>query len=301
MAEIITPPYLKPNDKVAVVAPAGKVDPVKQKVAREIISSWGLEVVEGKNLFKTHGYFAGTDEERLEDLQNMMDDPSVKAVFCYRGGYGITRIIDKLQLDKFLENPKWVVGFSDITALHLRLSLNNIESVHGIMPALFKPAQAAPSIKHLHSTLFGQVDSIEWNYNNFNIAGSASGYLRGGNLSIISDCVGTNSFLHGEGTILFIEEVDEYLYKIDRMLVHLKRAGALNKIKGLLVGHFTSVKDTPIPFGASLENLILEKVNDFDIPVAFGLPSGHEDPNLSLPHNRSVMLEVNSNKSRLTF
>lgn len=301
MAEIITPPYLEPGDKVAIVAPAGKVDPVKQKIALEVISSWGFEVVEGKNLFKTYGYFAGTDEQRLEDLQNVMDDPAVRAIFCYRGGYGITRIIDKLQLDKFFESPKWVVGFSDITALHLKLSLNKVGSIHGIMPALFAPEEAVPSIEHLHLTLLGQVNHIEWDYKSSNNPGSASGYLRGGNLSIISDSIGTNSFLDGEDTILFIEEVDEYLYKIDRMLVHLKRSGLLNKIKGLLIGHFTSVKDTPIPFGASLEDLILEKVTDLNIPVAFGLPSGHQDPNLSLPHNRRVTLEVNSNKSILTF
>jgi muramoyltetrapeptide carboxypeptidase len=301
MAEIITPPYLEPGDKVAIVAPAGKVDPVKQKIALEIISSWGFEVVEGKNLFKTDGYFAGTDEQRLEDLQNMVDDPSVKAIFCYRGGYGLTRIIDRLQLDKFLETPKWVVGFSDITALHLLLSLNNVESIHGIMPALFAPEEARPSIKHLHSALLGQVDNIEWDYNKNNIPGSAFGYLRGGNLSIISDCIGTSSFLHGEDTILFIEEIDEYLYKIDRMLIHLKRSGVLGKVKGLIIGYFTSVKDTPVPFGASLEDLILQKVSDLNIPVAFGLPSGHEDPNLSLIHNRQVTLEVNNDKSKLTF
>ena len=301
MAENKIPQYLKPGDKVAVIAPAGKADPVKQQAAREIINSWGLDVVEGKNLFKTHGYFAGTDGQRLEDLQKVMDDPSVRAVFCYRGGYGLSRIIDRLELNRFLKNPKWVIGFSDITALHLRLALHNVVSVHGIMPSLFNADNAFMSVQHLRDTLFGVVKSVEWDVNNANIPGKVTGYLRGGNLSILSDSIGTASYLDGNNAILFIEEVDEYLYKIDRMLVHLQRAGVLDKLKGLVVGHFTSVKDTPVPFGTTLQELILEKVRHLKIPVAFGLPSGHENPNLSMLHNMQVTLEVNSNKSSLTF
>lgn len=295
------PPYLKPGDKVAVVAPAGKVDEEKLKPALSILVSWGLEVICGENLYRSNGYFAGTDQERLSDLQNVIDNPEVKAVFCVRGGYGITRIIDNLDVEAIKVTPKWIVGFSDITALHLKLSNHNVQSVHGIMPAVFNPEQDLLSVNHLRDFLFGKISSIEFDSTRDNITGETKGFLRGGNLSILADCIGTKTALETENTILFIEEVDEYLYKIDRMLTHLQRTGALEKIKGLLIGHFTSVKDTSTPFGKSLQEVILEKVSELNIPVAFGLPAGHDKPNLALPHNRFVSLSVSSGKTIIKF
>ncbi|MGK7392546.1 MAG: S66 peptidase family protein [Candidatus Cyclobacteriaceae bacterium M2_1C_046] len=300
MITSISPPYLKPNDTVGIIAPAGKTEPAQLKNAFEIIENWGLKIVRGKHLFAQHGYFAGKDEERLEDLQQMLDNPEVKAIFCIRGGYGLTRIVDEVNLDSIHQHPKWVIGFSDITTLHLKLAQNNMQSVHGIMPIHFDPQKTASSIDNLRAFLFGEAKGINWKSNENNISGSAAGPLVGGNLSILSDSMGTASPLQADDCILFIEEVDEYLYKIDRMLIQLKRAGVFNKLKGLLVGHFTSMKDTKTPFGATLEEIILEKAGK-NIPVAFGLPAGHDFPNYALPHNRIVKLEVNHKTATLKF
>lgn len=297
----IKPPYLLKGDKVAIVAPAGKVLQEKIKYSIDIISSWGLQIEKGKNLFTEYGYFAGTDEQRLHDLQQMIDDPEIKAIFCMRGGYGITRIIDEISLEKMANSPKWIIGFSDITALHLKLARHDIESIHGIMPVNFDPVKAPYSIENLRQFLFGKVDSLEYNFHPMNKEGNAEGKLMGGNLSILADSMGTISALKGEDMILFFEEVDEYLYKIDRMLVQLKRNGIFENLKGLLVGHFSTIKDTKVPFGSSLEKIILEKVEGQNIPVAFGLPAGHDFPNLALPHNRRVSLEVNDKMTIIKF
>lgn len=297
----ISPPYIKPGDLVKIVAPAGRVDRQQLEYAFQKLKSWGVRVKEGEHLFDQNGYFAGTDEARRKDLQNALDDADVKAIFCVRGGYGLSRIIDDICLDGFKINPKWVIGFSDITALHLLLANNGFQSIHGIMPVNIKSAVSEDSIEHLRSFLFGQVRKIEWEGERENIHGEAKGFLRGGNLSILSDSLGTGASLKGKDTILFIEEVDEYLYKIDRMLMHLKRAGVLAQIKGLIVGHFTSIKDTKIPFGLSLRQLISEKIKGYDIPLSFGLPAGHNYPNLAMPHNRWVELTVKNDGSFMRF
>ena len=297
----IVPSPLQRGNKVGIVAPAGKIDREKIQPALDTIASWGVEVVTGRNVYGSHGYFSGTDMERLSDLQHMLDNPEIKAIFCLRGGYGLTRIIDYVQFDELLKNPKWIIGFSDITVLHSKISNNQIESVHGIMPSLFIPEEAYDSINHLKDFLFGNVKEIEWDSHPRNLEGKASGFLRGGNLSILSDSIGTSTALNTESTILFLEEVDEYLYKLDRMLVHLERAHWFFNINALLIGHFTAIKDTKTPFGKDFEEIVIEKVGHLGIPVAFGLPCGHDYPNLALPHNRFVHLEVNADKSILTL
>lgn len=301
MTPSIAPPYLNSGDTVGIIAPAGRTEPAQLQNAFEVIAGWGLKICRGKHLFAQHGYFAGKDEERLEDLQQMLNDPEIKAVFCIRGGYGMTRIIDQVDLNALYQQPKWVIGFSDITALHLKLAKNNFQSIHGIMPIHFDPQKTGPSIENLREFLFGKANRIQWKHENKNLPGSATGRLIGGNLSILADSRGTSSPLQADDAILFMEEVDEYLYKIDRMLVQLQRGGIFDKLNGLLIGHFTSMKDTKNPFGASLEEIILEKVEKLKIPVAFGLPAGHDFPNYALPHNRTVTLEVNNDTSNLKF
>ena len=301
MSSSICPPYLAPGDHVGIIAPAGKVEPEQLTHAFEIIEQWGLKAHRGHHLFSRHGYFAGTDQQRLDDLQRMINDPVVKAIFCIRGGYGLTRIIDDVDVSPIKENPKWVIGFSDITALHLKLAANDIQSIHGIMPVHFDPEKTKDSMENLKYFLFGKEETIRWKSNEINRIGATTGRLVGGNLSILADSMGTNSALRTEEAILFMEEVDEYLYKIDRMLIQLKRNGIFNNLKGLLVGYFSSAKDTKVPFGQTLEELILDKVKHLDIPVAFGLPAGHDFPNYALPHNRTVSLEVNETHSILKF
>lgn len=297
---MIKPPSLRPGSKVGIVATGKKVSREDIMAAVEILTSWGLSVVEAPRLFSDlHPYLAGTDSERLHDIQSMLDSEEIEAVICARGGYGTTRIVDKVSLQAFLARPKWVVGFSDVTALHLKIFNAGVESIHGIMPILFSNPESGSSIESLKQILFGTDVSIHTTPCSANRPGISSGRIVGGNLSLIADSLGTQTEPDLGDKILVIEEVDEYIYKIDRMLTQLNRAGKLDKLAGLVVGHITDLKDSSPGFGRTLEEIILEKVSDFAYPVAFGFPIGHANPNLAWRHGSTMTLHVEPSGSHL--
>lgn len=282
------------------MAPGRKVSPADLAAAIHFLESKGYKVVLGKNIFQEeHSYLAASDQHRLDDLQSMIDNSDVAAIMCARGGYGTTRFIDELDFSMFLRNPKWIVGFSDITALHLRLFREGVESIHGIMPALFSKSNAVLSVNSLMEILTGTNTPVQWNAIEYNRKGKATGQIMGGNLSLVVDSLGTNSEPDTKGKILVLEEIEEYRYKIDRMMVQLKRAGKLHDLAGLVLGHMTSIFDTEVSFGETVEQIIIDKVKEFQYPVAFGFPSGHDEPNTAWRHGSVVTLEVSEVSSAL--
>jgi muramoyltetrapeptide carboxypeptidase len=289
---MIFPSLLKTGDRVAIVAPGKKINEDDVTFAAEVLRSWGLDVTLGKNLFVSDSYLSAPDHARLTDLQTVIDDTSIKGIFCARGGYGTTRILDDLDFTSLVKEPKWIAGFSDITALHLALFKNSLVSVHGTMPVLFKRNDSASSVNSLKDLLFTGGFTIRSQASEHNRIGSASGQLVGGNLSLLVDSLGTRSELETDGKILFIEEIDEYLYKIDRMLTQLKRADKLKNLSGLIVGHLTDINDTELPFGSSVFDIIKDAVKNYNYPVAFHFPSGHESPNFAWIHGAEIELRV---------
>lgn len=297
---MITPPYLKAGDKVGIAAPGRKISADDFKAAAEIMGSWGVEVVPSGNLFSdAHGYLAGSDIERLNDFQNFIDDPDIKAIICARGGYGTTRILDNINFSRLQKHPKWIVGFSDITAMHLRLEKLGISSIHATMPVLFPRSDSRPSVESLWSVLKGDQKVLAVPPDKMNRHGVATGQVIGGNLSLVADAIGTSNDPDTSGKILVLEEIDEYTYKIDRMLMHLKRSGKMNNLAGLVVGHMTDIKEPELPFGQTVREIIMEKVSDRRYPVSFNFPIGHENPNLAWIHGSLMSLTVSENGSQL--
>lgn len=293
------PDFLRPNDLIAVVAPAGKVVRGKVQNGISLLRQTGFSVAEGENLFGSYFQFSGTDSERLSDLQSALDNPDVKAVFFARGGYGTIRLVEQLDFDRFAQNPKWLVGFSDITALHNVCASLKIPSVHGQMVASFvnEKGQPAESFRRLIRTLEGQnlkyrILSCPENRN-----GTARAPLVGGNLALIYSLMGTKYDLNTDGKILFIEDIGEYFYQIDRMMTSLRLSGKLAKLKGLVVGHFTDLKDNAEPFGISLREIVLHAVRDYNFPVCFGFPAGHEEPNYPLILGSRWKLKIDSEET----
>ncbi len=297
---MIKPYNLNAGDKIGIVATGKRVQDQDIEHAIQIFSSWGLLVVLGKNLFsKDHSYLAADDDKRLNDLQEMLDNVEIKAIVGARGGYGTTRIIDRLDFTSFHKSPKWIVGFSDVTALHLKLFKAGYESIHGIMPILFARTEAHDSVESLKALLFASQLHINVGPAPKNRIGKATGQVLGGNLSLIVDSLGTSSDVDFDDKILIIEEIDEYLYKIDRMLTQLLRSKKLSKLKGLIIGHMTELKDTNPGFGESMEEVILGKVNEFSYPIAFNFPVGHDFPNLAWIQGATMTLTVDDNGSSL--
>lgn len=294
------PPLYK-GQTIGIVAPARKVDHEKLRKGIRIIESWGLKVEPGKYCFeKDDSYLAAADADRLSDFQHMLDSPSIDAVFCARGGYGTSRILDQLDFSAFIKHPKWILGFSDITAMHLKLHQLGVPSIHGCMPTQFSNQDYALSIERLKQLLFSdQPIEVSADANHYNRSGEASGIIIGGNLSLVVDALGTSTEPDTTDKILVLEEIDEQLYKIDRMFTQLKRAGKLTQLAGLIIGHMTDLKDTELPFGQTIEELILDKVSEFKYPVGFDFPIGHEAPNLPWRHSSSSRLVVTSEHSQL--
>jgi muramoyltetrapeptide carboxypeptidase len=296
----IRPPYLKKGDKIAIVCPAKKL-PKSINAALEVFKEWGLEVIIGETVNAGYHQFAGTDELRAADLQKFLDDPEIKAIVAGRGGYGCIRIIDELDFTKFKTSPKWMVGFSDITVLlsHLFAQLNT-QSIHGQMPYTFDKA-TPESLSSLKSALFGE--ELHYNFTNTfaNRSGTAEGLLIGGNLTLLVTVQGSVSEIDYDGKILFIEDVGEHEYAIDRMIRMLKRAGKLSKLKGLIVGAFNESGTETIPFGASTEEVIWEVVKEYDYPVCFNAPIGHIDDNRAMVVGRPVKLNVHKQQVQLSF
>ncbi|MEO1653376.1 MAG: LD-carboxypeptidase [Bacteroidota bacterium] len=297
---MIKPAFLCPGDQVNIVAPAKRVSQQEMTMAIQILESWGLKVVLGRNLYKTHNQFAGTDLERAQDLQDALDDPQAKAIICARGGYGTIRIVDGLNFEKLIAFPKWLIGFSDITVLHCHLHNMGVKSIHGIMPLLF-PKQTQETIESLRKALFGELVEVNALPHPLNRSGEAEGRIIGGNLSLFANTIGTTSEVNTDGKILFLEDVNEYLYHLDRMLIHLYRAGKLKNLAGLIIGHFTEIKDNEIAFGQSVNEIIADLVKEYDYPVCYDVPVGHEIHNMTIICGNPSRLLVNEQGARLVF
>lgn len=297
---MIRPEYLKQGDKVAIVCTARKFSKEEALLAIELLESWGLEVVLGDTIGLDNFQLGGTDKERAADFTKQLNDSSVKAIWCARGGYGTVRIIDDIDFTEFIQNPKWVIGFSDVTVLHSHIHNLGVETIHGIM-AFSVGKSLVESRDSLYKTLFGQevLYSITSDVNNR--IGKGSGALVGGNLSILYSLLGSVSSLDTRGKILFIEDLDEYLYHLDRMLHNLKRNGLLSDLAGLIVGGMTDMHDNAIPFGYDAKQIILSITKEYDYPIIFDFPAGHGANNLALNFGREVQLDVDSGYAQLTF
>jgi len=296
---LIAPPFLKPGDYIGLVASARKVSAEELAPAINLLESWGLKVRLPKNIYSISNQFAGTDAERLSDMQQMLDDADVKAIIVARGGYGSVRIIDNLDFTHFRKNPKWIVGFSDVTVFHSHIQTHlGIQTLHSTMPISF--SKDAESTELLKKALLGELKEYHIETNSLNRQGKATGILCGGNLSLLYSLAGTASDIDTKGKILFLEDLDEYLYHIDRMMLQLKRGGKLAHLGGLIIGDFSEMKDNTVPFGKTAEQIIREAVQKYDYPVCFGFPAGHSTKNFPLYMGRHCELNVNA-KTLLRF
>ena len=284
------PPFLKKGDKIGIIAPARKISKEEIQSAIDIFNAWGLEVVLSKNLFNADNQFSGTENERAEALQIMLNDDSIKAIISARGGYGTIHIIDKIDFTNFRKNPKWIIGYSDITVLHSHINNFGIETLHATMPINF--TKNAEATETLRKALFGEQLNYEVESYPLNRKGKAEAELIGGNLSLIYALTGSVSDIDTKGKILFIEDLDEYLYHIDRMMLNLKRSGKLDHLAGLIIGGMTDMKDNTIPFGKTAEEIITDAVKEYDYPVCFSFPAGHVEKNLALYFGRVAKLKV---------
>jgi len=292
---ITIPPYLKKGDTIAITCPAGYIEAANIKTCVKTLQQWGFQVLIGKTVgSNSNNYFSGTDEERRDELQAMLDEPSVKAILCGRGGYGVTRIIEQLNFTAFKKNPKWIIGFSDITVLHAYLySKCKTASLHAPMANAFnKGGATGPYVQSLHKALTGKKNKYECKPYTSNRLGKATGVLVGGNLALLAHLAGSSLLYKTKGAILFIEDVGEYLYNIDRMMIQLKRAGVLKQLSGLIIGGFTECKDTTRPFGKKLEDIIQELIAEYDYPVCFHFPVSHAKANVALKVGIPVRLQV---------
>ena len=300
---MILPPYLKPGDTIALTCPAGYMPREKAAACIEALHSWGYSVHVGNTVGGSSiNYFSGTDEQRLAELQQMLDDPSVKAIVCGRGGYGLTRIIDRIDFTRFVKTPKWIIGFSDITVLQTHVWSNyKIATLHAPMANAFNHGGAENDyVQSLRQTLTGRPARYTCPAHPFNRPGKTSGRLIGGNLSLLAHLTGTPSDIKTKGKILFLEDVGEYLYNIDRMLYQLKRSGKLDQLAGLIIGGFTELKDTTRPFGASVEEIIRDSVKEYDYPVCFGFPVSHGKENYTLKIGVRHRLGISPDQVTLT-
>ncbi len=296
------PPYLKKGDMIGITCPASYLIAANADKCIETLQQWGFEVMVGKTLgSKSKNYFSASDDDRANELQAMLDDKNIKAIIFGRGGYGMGRIIDKLNFSKFKKNPKWIIGFSDITLLHCHLyGHHKISSIHGPMAIGFnKEKSNAESIDSLHKLLTGKKFNYNCKFHKNNRVGTAKGKLIGGNLALLVNAIGTASDFETKNKILFIEDVGEYLYAIDRMFYQLKRNGKLNKLAGLIIGGFTDMKDTERPFGKTLENIIKELVDEYDYPVCFHFPISHGKENVAVKIGVEYELKITATKTTL--
>jgi muramoyltetrapeptide carboxypeptidase len=298
-----TPPYLQPGDTIAITAPARRISSDEIQKARIVFESWGLTVKLAPNLFSIQNQLAGTDDQRASDFQELLDDDDIKAIMCARGGYGTVRLIDKLDFSHFMLKPKWIVGYSDITVLHSHVNKNlEIETIHATMPINMDGASEVvdASSEALRKCLFGEIPSYTISMSPYNRSGESQGVIAGGNLSILYSLAGTSSDIETTGKILFIEDIDEYLYHVDRMMMNLKRSHKLDNLAGLLVGSFTNMRDNDIPFGKCAEEIIIDTVKEYKYPVVFGMPSGHQPLNMPLIMGREIYIRFDD-KVHVTF
>jgi len=302
--KLIAPANLQKGDTVIILAPAGIMkDTIAVNQAIELLNDWGLNTKLGKHVFTQNFHFAGTDKERLTDFQNAIDDDNIKAIWCARGGYGTVRIIDDIDFTRFKENPKWVIGFSDITVLHNEINNLGIQTMHAIMPITYKPdnKEQKKARKSFKKALFGKRVKYKISNSDYNREGEAVGQVVGGNLSLVVSMLGSKTQINMKGKILFLEEVGEALYHIDRMIISLKRAGYFENCKGLIIGAFSSIKPNSTDFGMTYQEIILDAVKEYDFPVSFDFPAGHVRDNRTLLLGNEIILKVKEKKTIVKF
>ena len=292
--ELITPPALKEGDTIAIVAPARWVSVEEMQPAIDILAQWGLKTVVYNQSYKQQNQFAGTEEERIVAFQDALDNCDIKAILCARGGYGSIKLLPHLQFRNFLKNPKWIIGFSDITAIHSHVNHNvGVKTIHAPMALHFKDSDMlVESLRNLKQILFGEKIQYNISSHSLNRSGVASGILCGGNLSVLYSLRGTPADQIPNHSILFLEDLDEYLYHIDRMMMNLKYGGILKTLSGIIVGAFSDMKDNSTPFGKTAEEIILSAVKEYDFPVVFGFQAGHVKENLPLIMGNNIQLLV---------
>ncbi len=302
--KLIRPSLLKKGDTILILAPAGRIKSKKSiEAGIELTKKWGLEVVYGEHLYTINHTFAGTDKQRLSDLQKALDNPNIKAIWSARGGYGLVRIIDDIDFTEFKKHPKWIIGYSDVTVLHNKVHNLGYQTVHGQMPSTFdlKDPVQEKSIITLKKSLFDECLKYKLPASERNRKGKSNGQLIGGNLSILYSMLGSETSLDTSGKILFIEDVGEALYHIDRMMISLKRADYFKNCKGLILGNFKLKKNEGNKFGKTLEDIILEAVEGTDFPVVFNFPAGHIDDNRALVLGAEIELKVTDNNVKIMF
>jgi muramoyltetrapeptide carboxypeptidase len=289
------PASLQKGDLIAIVAPAKAIESEHVYFAKSFFEKEGFQVEISPNCLGEYDYFSGDIPNRLHDFQTALDKPEVKAIVCARGGYGCVQLLDRIQWASQLREPKWIVGFSDVTYFHQRMQMHGIASIHGTMPLNFQ-RNSEESLSTLVDCLKGQASAISWGRNPHNKVGSATGKLVGGNLSILNALLGTDDQINFENTILYIEDIGEPIYAIDRMFYAFSKAGVLEKIKGLVVGGMTKLSDTAVPYGKCYEEVILSHFDFRRIPIAFDLPSGHINDNRALILGKETRLDTSENK-----
>jgi len=304
--QLIQPPYLQKGDTVVMLAPAGLLSGKKAILdkAAQLAKSWGLIVIYSKNLLNNSHHFSGTDTQRTADFQKALDNPNIKAIWAGRGGYGTVRILDQLDFTNFRKSPKWIIGYSDITALHNHVHNLGFETMHAMMGVNLsnKPEDISETIASFKKALFGKRLKYKVEPSIYNREGKVTGQLVGGNLSLIVSMLGSNSAISTDGKVLFIEDVGEQNYSIDRMLQTLKRAGYFKHLRALVVGDFSSVKPNNPYWGSTTQQLILDVVKEYNFPVLFDFPAGHKKDNRALILGRTVKLNVcRDKKSTLVF
>ncbi len=290
---MLIPDSLKKEDKIGILAPARKIEMHEIEAAISVFESWELKVELGKNILAQDRQFAGTDEQRVEDLQSMLDNREIKAIVCARGGYGTIRLLPQLDFTAFLKSPKWIVGYSDVTALHAHLNQNlGVQSLHGIMPLNFpKDKSENQTILSLKKALFGEQNLYEIDNYKLNRQGRVVGEIIGGNLSVLYSIAGTRYDINTNGKILVLEDLDEYLYHIDRMMMNLKLGGKLENLKALIIGGMSDMNDNTVPFGKTAYEIISDVVNEYRYPVCFNFPIGHIENNYTVKLGSKIELD----------
>jgi muramoyltetrapeptide carboxypeptidase len=294
---------LQKGDKIGILAPAGYLKKNETlELAKQLLEAWGLQVVFGKHVFEKHHHFAGTDSERLSDFQHFLDDDTINAIWCARGGYGSIRLIDQLNFEKFKKHPKWVIGYSDITVFHSAIFNLGFKSIHAIMPTSIKSIkESQDAVDSLRKTLFGEALHYKLSSNSNNRVGVGKGKLFGGNLSLLASLLGTKIALNTKDSILFIEDIGEYKYRLDRMLYSLKLNGYFEHCNGLILGSFTDIIVNDPLFGKTIEQMVLEIVDDYNFPVCFDFKAGHITDNNALIIGENLELNVGKDVSKLIF
>jgi muramoyltetrapeptide carboxypeptidase len=303
--KLVQPPYLKAGDTIAIVAPSGLLKNRNEEIEKaiDLAESWDLNVVVGEHVYEHAGHFAGTDAQRAQDLQKAFDDPKIKAIWSARGGYGAVRILDLLDYSKFKAHPKWLIGYSDITALHNDIHNQGIETIHAMMCTSLEDdlEDIKASISTLKNAIFGSTLSYNLKGSKFNKPGVSSGQLIGGNLTLLHTMLGSRSSINTDGKIIFIEEIGEYAYHIDRMLISMKRAGYFENCKGIIVGDISKVRKNTTPWGKPVKQLILDVFSEYSFPILFNFPAGHEDDNRALILGRNITINVGKEESSVNY